>query len=458
MKIIETKFKGLKIVEPAVYGDHRGWFSETYSKNKFLDHKIDIDFVQDNQSLSVKRGTLRGVHFQTDPKAQTKLIRCTKGSIIDTVVDLRKGSDTYKEWFSIELTAENKKQLLIPKGFGHAFLTITDNVEVQYKVDEYYSKEHDGSIRFDDPEIAIKWGEKDPILSEKDLNAVLLKDIDLGFSIKVLVTGVNGQLGYDVTKRLNDLGISNVGVCRKDFDLVNKEATQAFIMEYKPDVVVHCAAYTNVDGAEENREECYAVNVEGTVNIAKACRQIDAKMVYISSDYVFGGEGEEPYSEYQETAPINYYGYTKDKGEKAIQEILEKYFIIRTSWLYGENGNNFVNKMFELAKSKKELNIIHDQVGSPTYTKDLAELVCEILQTAKYGIYHGVNDGYCSWYDFAADIFKKMNIDIKLNPITTLEYPVKAKRPLNSRLSRGNIVKNGFSALPHWKDALGRFL
>lgn len=181
MKIIKTKFKDLLIVETEVYGDPRGWFTETYTKSKFFENGIDTDFVQDNQSYSSQKGTLRGIHFQINPKAQSKMIRCTRGTIIDTVVDLRKSSDTYKQWFSIELSAENKRQLYIPKGFGHAFLTITDDVEVQYKVDEYYSKEHDRSIMFDDPEIGIDWGIENPILSQKDLEAPLLKDSDDNF-------------------------------------------------------------------------------------------------------------------------------------------------------------------------------------------------------------------------------------------------------------------------------------
>ena len=167
MKVVDTKFRGLKVIETDCFGDHRGWFTETYTRKKFVEHGIECCFVQDNQSFSARKHTLRGIHFQINPRAQTKLIRCTRGAIIDTVVDLRKGSDTYRQWFSIELSAENRKQLLIPKGFGHAFLTITDNVEVQYKVDEYYSKEHDRSIRFDDPELGIEWGVINPVLSEK---------------------------------------------------------------------------------------------------------------------------------------------------------------------------------------------------------------------------------------------------------------------------------------------------
>lgn len=181
MKIINTDFEGLFIIEPTLYGDQRGWFMETYSKEKLLSSDIDIEFVQDNHSYSKQKGTLRGLHFQIGPMAQTKLIRCTHGEILDVVVDLRQNSSTYRKWFSIELSDVNLKQLLIPKGFAHGFLTLTENVEVQYKVDQYYSPEHDRSIRFDDPEIAVQWGVEQPILSDKDLNASYLKDSDVNF-------------------------------------------------------------------------------------------------------------------------------------------------------------------------------------------------------------------------------------------------------------------------------------
>ncbi|UNC93558.1 dTDP-4-dehydrorhamnose reductase [Candidatus Contubernalis alkalaceticus] len=458
MMVTKTNFKGLQIIETDVYGDNRGWFTESYTKSKFVEHGIDIDFIQDNQSYSAQKGTLRGIHFQNNPKAQTKIIRCTRGAIIDTVVDLRKGSDTYKQWFSIELSAENKTQLLVPKGFGHAFLTITDDVEVQYKVDEYYSKEQDRSIRFDDPQIGVEWGVKDLILSEKDLTAPLLEDSDANFSIRVLVTGVNGQLGHDVVKRLNQLGIETIGAGKGELDLTDREQTQDLIVKNKPDVVVHCAAYTAVDQAEKDKDLCYVVNVSGTRNIAEACRKVDAKLVYISTDYVFDGEGTEPNLEAKTTKPINYYGYSKEQGELAVKETLEKYFIIRTSWVYGMNGNNFVKTMLKLAQSKEEISVINDQIGSPTYTLDLAVLICDMLQTTKYGIYHGVNEGYCSWHEFAIAIFDIAGISIKVNPISTIQYNTKAKRPLNSRLSKENLDKNGLKRLPQWKDALGRFI
>jgi len=458
MNIIKTEIEDVLIIEPRVFGDHRGWFTETYSKEKFKNLGVDIDFVQSNHSFSAQKGTLRGLHFQLNPKAQTKLVRCTKGKILDVAVDLRKGSPTYKRWISIELTAENKKQLLIPKGFAHGFVTLTDDVEVQYNVDEYYAPECDRSIKFDDPEIGIDWGIENPILSDKDLKAPLLKDSDVDFSIKVLVTGANGQLGHDVFNRLRELGIDAIATSRDTLDITNKSQVEEVMLKEKPNVVVHCAAYTAVDKAEDEKEICYAVNVEGTRNIAEMAKRIDAKVVYISSDYVFDGNGDEPHVEDKNTNSVNYYGYTKEQGEKIVKETLDKYFVVRTSWVYGKSGNNFVKTMLKLAGTKDEINVVSDQIGAPTYTKDLASLVCDMIQTAQYGTYHGVNEGYISWYEFAKEIFKKAGLEIKVNPISSEEYPTKAKRPRNSRLSTQNLDKAGLKRLPEWKNSLQSYI
>lgn len=458
MVLQETKLEGVYIIEPKVFGDNRGWFMETYSKDKFKELGINIDFIQDNHSFSSEKGILRGLHFQTSPKAQSKLIRCTRGTILDVVVDLRKGSSTYKQWVIEELSETNKKQVFIPKGCAHGFLTLTDDVDVQYKVDEYYSPECDRSIRFDDPEIGVQWGIENPILSEKDEKAPLLKDSDVNFSIKVLVTGAKGQLGHDVLGSLDSLGIENLGIDISDLDLTDKQQVQDYIRNYNPDVIVHCAAYTAVDKAEDEKEICYAVNAEGTRNLAEAAKAANSKLVYISTDYVFSGEGEVPHKEGETTNPVNYYGYTKEQGEKAITELLERYFIIRTSWVYGLHGNNFVNTMLKIAATKDELNVVSDQIGAPTYTKDLAQFITDLIQTNQYGIYHGVNEGYCSWYDFAKAIFEKSNIDIKVNPIPSSDYITKAKRPLNSRMSKVNIDKIGLKRFPDWEDALDRYL
>lgn len=458
MHITKTKIDGVLIVEPKVFGDHRGWFSETYSKTTFRELGIEIDFIQDNHSMSAQKGTLRGLHFQQNPKAQTKLVRCTKGEILDVAVDLRKGSPTFKQWVGVELSKDNHKQLLIPKGFAHGFVTLTDDVEVQYKVDESYSPEYDRSIRFDDPEIGIDWGISNPVLSEKDLNAPFLKDSDVDFSTKFMVTGVDGQLGHDVVLKLQTLNVDIVAPSREEFDLTNTAQIKDYILKETPDVIIHCAAYTAVDNAEEEKELCYAVNVEGTRAIANAAKDINAKVVYISTDYVFDGLGEEPHSEDKQTSPINYYGYTKEQGEQIIRELLDEYFIVRTSWVYGINGNNFVKTMLKLAENRSELNIVSDQIGSPTYTKDLADFIVRLVLTKQYGTYHGVNEGFCSWSEFAQSIFEKTDKQVVVKSVTTQEYPTKAKRPLNSRMLRENTDKAGILRLPHWEDALDRFL
>lgn len=276
--------------------------------------------------------------------------------------------------------------------------------------------------------------------------------------MKILVTGASGQLGHDVVKVLNARNIENIGVSSKDFDITNFENTKSFLENYIPDAVIHCAAYTAVDMAEDEADTAYAVNSKGTENIAKVCRIIDAKMIFISTDYVFEGVGNEAYEIGSCIHPLSVYGKTKADGEIKVRSILKKYFIVRISWVFGKNGGNFVKTMLSLGKNKAEINVVSDQIGSPTYTIDLARLLCDMVVTEKYGIYHATNEGYCSWADFAEEIFKYANINCKVNRVLTKEYPVKAKRPLNSRLSKKKLDKAGFKRLPAWQNALKRFL
>lgn len=275
--------------------------------------------------------------------------------------------------------------------------------------------------------------------------------------MKVLVTGANGQLGYDVIKELQKQNIECFGATRKDFDIIDFKATENFIIKYMPDVVIHCAAYTAVDKAEDEPDLCYKVNTSATESIAEICKKINAKMLYISTDYVFDGAKEGFYEVEDNPNPINVYGKTKLLGEEAVQKILDKYFIVRISWVFGEHANNFVKIMLRLGAERKELNVVADQYGSPTYTADLAPLLVEMIKTEKYGIYHATNEDVCSWAEFAEEIFKIAKMDVKVNRITTSEYPTKAKRPLNSRLSKEKIQKN-FYILPKWVDALKRYI
>jgi dTDP-4-dehydrorhamnose reductase len=276
--------------------------------------------------------------------------------------------------------------------------------------------------------------------------------------MRVLVTGADGQLGCDVVRRLEENSIECLGAIRNELDITNEAQTNEFITKYNPDVVVHCAAYTAVDKAEDERELCYNVNVLGTKYVAAACKDIDAKMVYISTDYVFDGKGDQPFEVTDQPNPINYYGKTKYEGELEVQKLLDKYFIIRISWVFGKNGNNFVKTMLRLAKERDEISVVADQIGSPTYTYDLTRLIVDMIQTEKYGIYHATNEGYCSWYEFASEIFRQAGLEVKVKPIKTEDYITKAKRPKNSRLSKRKLVQQGFSGLKEWEGALREFI
>lgn len=276
--------------------------------------------------------------------------------------------------------------------------------------------------------------------------------------MKVLVTGYTGQLGFDVVRELKARNIECIGTTRKEFSLTDIEKMQAFVKAYKPDAVIHCAAYMNVNEAEDNKDLCMLVNYSSTKELAKICKEIDAKMIYISTDYVFAGSGEGFYEINNDKEPQNVYGKSKLKGELAIQKILDKYFIIRTSWLFGINGNNFIKYVLSEQKKGNKLRIVNDQIGSPTYTVDLAKLLCDMALSDKYGVYHATNEGICSWYDFACEIFKQAGITINVKPVPSTAFPTKAIRPHNSRMSKICLDEAGFNRLPAWQDALSRYL
>lgn len=276
--------------------------------------------------------------------------------------------------------------------------------------------------------------------------------------MKILATGVGGQLGHDVIKVLKARGIECLGADIGDFDITVPEAVSEFIAGYGPDAVIHCSAYTAVDKAEDDAELCRKVNVEGPRNIAKICRKIGAKMLYLSTDYVFPGTGATAYEVDDPKGPQSVYGGTKLGGEEAVRELLKKYFIVRISWVFGKNGNNFVKTMLRIGKEHEEVRVVDDQIGSPTYTADLAPLLCDMIATEQYGTYHATNEGYCSWAEFAAEIFRQAGYPTKVIPIPTSAYPAKAKRPFNSRLSKKSLDEAGFARLPDWRDALRRYL
>lgn len=276
--------------------------------------------------------------------------------------------------------------------------------------------------------------------------------------MRILVTGASGQLGYDVERELERRGIEHLGTSSRELDITDREAVERLMAAYRPDAAIHCAAYTKVDLAEDEPERCWAVNADGTRNMAAACRKTGAKLLYISTDYVFPGTGERSYETGDPTGPVNTYGRSKLAGELAVQSLLEKYFIVRISWVFGKNGNNFVKTMLRLAETKAELSVVCDQIGSPTYTADLAPLLCDMVQTERYGVYHATNEGTCAWSEFAEAIFELAGRQVVVHPIPTSAYPTRAARPLNSRMSKERLRDNGFQELPEWKNALARYL
>lgn len=276
--------------------------------------------------------------------------------------------------------------------------------------------------------------------------------------MKILVTGVKGQLGHDVVEELEKRGIEAVGVDIGEMDITDGASVDRVIKEASPDAVIHCAAYTAVDAAEENEALCRRVNADGPRNIAGVCKELDIKMIQISTDYVFGGEGTHFWKPEDACAPQSVYGRTKYEGELAVREILDKYFIVRIAWVFGINGKNFVRTMLNLGKTHDTVRVVNDQFGSPTYTRDLARLLADMVQTDRYGVYHATNEGTCSWYEFACAIFEEAGARVHVVPVTTAEYGAKAKRPANSRMDNGKLEENGFEKLPPWRDALQRYV
>lgn len=281
-----------------------------------------------------------------------------------------------------------------------------------------------------------------------------------GKKMKFLVTGVNGQLGYDIVKELEKRGHEAVGTDRSTMDITNQAQVEEVVKKEKVDGIFHCAAYTAVDKAEDEIEQCRAVNATATAFLAKLCQELGIKMLYLSTDYVFDGEGTKPWDTKDKVIePLNVYGQTKYEGEEAVKKYLEQYFIVRISWVFGKNGNNFIKTMLRLGKERGAVSVVQDQVGSPTYTADLAVLLVDMMETEKYGIYHATNEGFCSWYEFACEIFKQAGMDeVVVTPVDSTQFKTKAKRPHNSRMNKEKLIENGFHRLPSWQDAVSRYL
>ena len=471
MKKIETNLLDCYILEPTRFGDHRGYF-ESITKEQ-LESLGFNGIYQVSNSLSGK-GILRGLHFQKDPYSQAKVVRCQRGAVIDVVVDLRKDSATYGNYTTVELTPENGRMLYVPRGFAHGFISLKDDTLFEYYVDNKYMPRMEDGIFWNDHDININWEEifkqygiSEPILSEKDKVRIPLCESKVSFTRKpkkFLITGFKGQLGFDIVRELESRGeYDYLALDKEEMDITDKEQVLKIVKEYNPDVIFHCAAWTAVDKAEDMEELVRKVNVEGTRNLVDASIEVDSKIIYMSTDYVFDGRKSysEAYREDDEVNPMSIYGQTKFEGEEEVRRN-PNHFITRISWVFGINGNNFIKTMLKLSETKKELNVVDDQIGSPTYTVDLAKLLVEMSYTEKYGTYHVNNDGYCSWAEFAKYIMESNGKTTKIKPVSTEEYleltgTKQAYRPRNSKLDKSKLVESGFEMLPSWQDATDRY-
>ena len=470
--VIATNLDGCYIIEENRFGDDRGYFTSVTSKQlEGLDFK---KFSQKSESMSAK-GTIRGLHFQKDPYCQAKVVSCTKGAVLDVVVDMRKDSPTYGQYTAVELTPENGRMLYVPRGYAHGFLALTDGATFNYMVDNEYAPRMEGGVLWNDPAINIPWDEifkkydiEEPLLSDKDRDRIPLSESEVNFlkrPKRYLVTGASGQLGYDIVNELKMRGEEDILALDSSLmDITDREQVMRIVKAYNPDVIYHCAAWTAVDKAEELQDECRRVNVEGTKNLTDASIEVGAKIVYASTDYVFDGTKDvnETYTEEDTPNPKSVYGETKLLGEEEVKRN-PNHFISRISWVFGENGNNFVKTMLKLADKYPELKVVDDQIGSPTYTVDLAKVLVEMAETDKFGIYNINNEGYCTWAEFAKYIMESNGKETKINPVTTEEYydgkdvSKIAYRPRNSKLDKSKLESAGFKRLPSWQDATDRY-
>lgn len=469
MKKIETKLKDCFILEPDRFGDNRGYFeSVTEEYLRSLGFK---GIKQVNNSLSAK-GIVRAFHYQKDPYCQAKVVCVKRGAVYDLVIDLRKDSPSYGMWEKVLLTPENGRYLYVPRGFAHGFVSLKDDTLFEYFVDNKYKPSFEEGFMWNDKDINVDW---DSIFKEFDINEVILSDKDkvrpnlndlnLTFTRtpkRYLITGFKGQLGYDLVRCLKECGEEDIlAIDVDDMDITDREKVFKVVNSYKPDVIFHCAAWTQVDKAEDMEEKVYDINVNGTKNLTDASIEVGSKIVYMSTDYVFDGTKDGLYKEDDITNPKSVYGNTKYLGEEEVRRN-PNHFITRISWVFGINGNNFVKTMKRLSETKNKITVVDDQIGSPTYTVDLAKLLVEMVQTEKYGTYNVTNEGYCSWAEFAKEIMKKNNKDTEIIPVSTEEYleitnTKQAYRPRNSKMDKSKLEENGFSKLPSWQDALDRY-
>ena len=470
MKKIETNLNDCYILEPQRFGDERGYF-ESVTKEQL--EELGFSGIYQVSNSKSGKGVVRGLHFQKNPYCQAKVVRCHKGGVLDIVVDMRKDSSSYGKWISVELTPENGRILYVPRGFAHGFVSLKDDTLFEYYVDNKYMPRMESGILWNDPKLWINWEEifneykiSEPVLAEKDKVRCTIDECDVEFyktPKKYFITGVTGQLWYDLVRELHERWEYDIcAPTSRELDITDRDAVMRTIKDYSPDIIIHCAAWTAVDKAEKEKEICEKVNVVGTKNIVDASLEVGAKLMYMSSDYIFDGTKEGLYTEEDKPNPKSIYGNTKYRGEEEVKRN-PKHFITRISWVFGINGNNFIKTMLKLSDKYRELSVVDDQIGSPTYTVDLAKLLVEMSYTNKYGTYNVNNEGYCSWAEFAKYIMESNGKETIIKPVTTKEYysgkdmSTIAYRPRNSKLDKTKLSESGFESLPSWQDATDRY-
>ena len=443
MKVLTTAIDGVVILEPEVFGDARGYFFESYSQRRFDAQVRPVRFVQDNESHS-RYGVLRGLHFQKGRYSQSKLVRVVRGRVLDVAVDIRRGSPTFGRHVAVELTEDNKRQFFIPRGFAHGF-AVHGTTRRWVSTGVWPPKMSSSRPRTAPTRCCRRPGNCSTITKTIMLN--------------ILITGANGQLG-SALRRLGCVSPHNY-ICTDvaELDITDAAAVLRTVEERRIDVIVNCAAYTDVERAEEDEPTAELLNHKAAGNLAAAAKATGATLFHVSTDYVFDGTAHTPYREDTAPSPLGAYGRTKLAGERAVMASGCRYLIFRTAWLYSEYGHNFLKTMLRLTSERDTLQVVFDQIGTPTYAGDLALAIFSIIESERYagneGVYHFTDEGVCSWYDFATEIAAAAGHDsCRIIPCHTSEFPTKAQRPAYSVLDKTKIKTTFQMDIPHWREAM----
>ncbi|MEZ4526945.1 MAG: dTDP-4-dehydrorhamnose reductase [Desulfobacterales bacterium] len=466
MNIIPTSLKEVLIIEPSVFKDPRGFFMETFQENRYRESGIDRHFVQDNLSFSV-RGTLRGLHYQIR-HPQAKLVQAVSGEIFDVAVDIRPGSPTFGKWTGVILSDQNHRQLFIPEGFAHGFCVLSKTAHFLYKCSDFYAADDEGGILWFDPEIGIQWPVEHPSFLKRPLSPpcpMRSGSASCGEERKmnILIVGSKGQLGWELMRQGADFTL--LGLDLPELDITRPESIAECAKDFRPDLLINAAAYTNVDKSESDTQTAFAVNKDGAANLADFCKTAKIPLIHISTDFVFDGKKTSPYLESDPVSPLGVYGKSKAEGEEEVRNRRKEHIIVRTAWLYGVHGHNFVKTMIRLGQEREKLGVVADQHGCPTCAADLAEALLRIAQqigsgkNVSWGTYHYCGKGITSWHGFTEKIIETARQYFpmrtkQVNAITTDQYPTPAQRPAYSALDCTRIQANFGVETKDWKESL----